>query len=269
MSNAFSLALCALLVSSPLAAQQRAPAPLASDAIADTDDMVLVGAVVVGTAALGRVDRALMLRVQDTAVVERRVLGPIARRLDFIGRPGSIILGGAAFAAGKLTGSDRLADLGLHDATALLVTEVSTRVLKGALGRARPDSGGGTFDFRLGRGWSKERGSFPSGHASSSFAAAAVVTGEMSRWSSPYTVPVGIVMYGGAAAVGLARIFENRHWATDVLAGAALGYLIGDNVVEHAYRDADDETEPAPSSQGGAASRLPPIPIFYMSIPSR
>ncbi|MBW3627939.1 MAG: phosphatase PAP2 family protein [Gemmatimonadetes bacterium] len=135
-------------------------------------------------------------------------------------------------------------------------------------GRARPGAGRGTFHFTPGRGWKQEQGSFPSGHASSSFTAAAVVTGEMSRWSPHLTVPVEIIMYGGATAVGLSRIFENRHWATDVVAGAALGYLVGSNVVAHAYRDSR-EAEQTPETNRVGSSRFPPIPIFYMAVPSR
>jgi membrane-associated phospholipid phosphatase len=38
---------------------------------------------------------------------------------------------------------------------------------------------------------------------------------------------VPIVAYSAAGLISLSRITENRHWATDLLAGAALGYLSG------------------------------------------
>jgi membrane-associated phospholipid phosphatase len=40
-------------------------------------------------------------------------------------------------------------------------------------------------------------------------------------------VPIGLALHGGAALVGLSRIYHNRHWASDVAAGAALGIVSG------------------------------------------
>jgi membrane-associated phospholipid phosphatase len=36
--------------------------------------------------------------------------------------------------------------------------------------------------------------------------------------------------------IGLSRITENKHWATDVLTGAAIGYLTGRLVVNNYHR---------------------------------
>jgi membrane-associated phospholipid phosphatase len=38
-------------------------------------------------------------------------------------------------------------------------------------------------------------------------------------------------MYTGAALVGASRIYNNKHWASDVLAGAAIGTFVGSKVV--------------------------------------
>ena len=38
---------------------------------------------------------------------------------------------------------------------------------------------------------------------------------------------VGTVAYAAATAVGAARILQERHWSSDVVAGAALGWFIG------------------------------------------
>ena len=60
--------------------------------------------------------------------------------------------------------------------------------------------------------------SFPSGHTTVAFATAAALARESrARW-------VPWVAYPVAALVGWSRLRDNRHWASDVVAGAAVGY---------------------------------------------
>lgn len=73
--------------------------------------------------------------------------------------------------------------------------------------------------------------SFPSGHTTVAFAAATVYAMEYKK-----TIIVPIVSYAAASLVGLSRITENKHWATDVVIGATLGYLCGRQVVNNYHR---------------------------------
>jgi membrane-associated phospholipid phosphatase len=73
--------------------------------------------------------------------------------------------------------------------------------------------------------------SFPSGHTTVAFAAATVFAMEYSN--KPW---VPVLAYSAASLIGISRITENRHWATDVLVGAALGYLSGRQVVNNYHR---------------------------------
>lgn len=74
-------------------------------------------------------------------------------------------------------------------------------------------------------------GSFPSGHTTVAFAAATVFA--MEYMNKPL---VPIISYTAATLIGLSRITENKHWLTDILAGAALGYLTGQQVVNNYHR---------------------------------
>ena len=67
--------------------------------------------------------------------------------------------------------------------------------------------------------------SFPSGHTSSLFTYATVI-------SHYYGRKAGIPAYSVATLVGLSRIEKHKHYVSDVVAGAALGYLIGRTVVK-------------------------------------
>ena len=73
--------------------------------------------------------------------------------------------------------------------------------------------------------------SFPSGHTTVAFAAATVFASE---YKNKPIVPV--IAYSAATLIGLSRITENKHWTTDVLVGAAVGYLAGKNVVNNYHR---------------------------------
>ena len=73
--------------------------------------------------------------------------------------------------------------------------------------------------------------SFPSGHTTVAFAAATVYA--MEYRNKPW---VPILSYSAASLIGLSRLTENKHWATDVLVGAALGHLCGRQVVNNYHR---------------------------------
>jgi hypothetical protein len=42
-------------------------------------------------------------------------------------------------------------------------------------------------------------------------------------------------MYGGATMVGLSRMYHNKHWASDVLLGAAVGTFSGQKIVQYSH----------------------------------
>lgn len=73
--------------------------------------------------------------------------------------------------------------------------------------------------------------SFPSGHTTVAFAAATVYALEYK--DRPW---VPVVAYSAASLIGLSRIAENKHWLTDVVVGATLGYLTGRQVVNNYHR---------------------------------
>ena len=42
-------------------------------------------------------------------------------------------------------------------------------------------------------------------------------------------------MYGGATLVGLSRMYHNKHWASDVALGAAIGTFSGLKIVRYSH----------------------------------
>lgn len=63
--------------------------------------------------------------------------------------------------------------------------------------------------------------SFPSGHTSLAFSGAEFLWQEY----KDHTIWIGVAGYAVAATIGFSRIINNKHWITDVFAGAGIGML--------------------------------------------
>ena len=201
-------------------------------------DAILAGSFVGATALMFPLDKQAAHALQDSSTQTNRFLKHTTTDVEIITSPGAYIIGGALYAVGRLGKWDRMADLGWHGTEAVLFAQGVTTVLKGAVGRGRPFLSDGTDpgDYHPGKGFSQaDYTSFPSGHTSTAFAAAAAVTNETTRWWPRSVWIVGPLMYGGATAVGLSRMYHNRHWGSDVLLGAAIGTFSGRKVVQYAH----------------------------------
>jgi len=67
---------------------------------------------------------------------------------------------------------------------------------------------------------------FPSGHTAAAFSIATVFA---SRYSNTKVIPV--LSYSIATLVGISRLTEHQHWASDIFVGGLIGYLCGRQVV--------------------------------------
>lgn len=104
-------------------------------------------------------------------------------------------------------GKNDLVSLTLIFALSNLINNTVTRQLKGITQERRPDFP--SFD------------AFPSGHTSTAFANAEIMHQEYNHLSAWYSV----AGYSFAVATGTMRMLNNRHWLSDVMAGAGVGLL--------------------------------------------
>ena len=198
----------------------------------------MAGAFVAGTVVMFPFDERLAKHLTNPGAQANKFFKNASTGIEAIASPGSYIIGGSLYAVGRLGRSDRMADLGWHGTEAVFVADVVTYALKGMTGRSRPfvfnDTNPHNFKFFRGFG-DGNRQSFPSGHSTSAFAAAAAVTAETGTWWPKSTWVIGPLMYGGATMVGLSRMYHNKHWASDVVLGAAIGTFSGQKVVQYSH----------------------------------
>ena len=69
---------------------------------------------------------------------------------------------------------------------------------------------------------------FPSGHTATAFSIATVFA---TQYKDKKAIP--ILCYTAASLVGISRLTEHEHWASDVFVGGLMGYLCGKQVVNH------------------------------------
>lgn len=132
----------------------------------------------------------------------------------------------ALYTAGAASDSPRLLRLGEEMGEALLFADGSTFLLKQAVGRGRPGTGDGNSRYRPFQ-FAKDYDSLPSMHTASSFALAHVLS------SHTDSLPVRILCYAAAGFVGFSRLYQDKHWASDIVLGAALGELAGNSVTRY------------------------------------
>jgi membrane-associated phospholipid phosphatase len=257
-----SAALAALLAAVPATAQEAAPfadslaAPAVSAEVPETRggfgrrEWAVAGALL-GSAFL--LDRAV-----DDAVPEGggERLEPGTRVLNHLGRPlNALAVIGGAWAAGKVADRPGLARSAEHVTVALVASGVVNGALKYGVGRERPGTAADPHEYAP---FNPDNGfqSFPSGHTVVAFSLAAAVSEEAGR---PWVTGAA---YGAAALVGWSRVYDDKHWASDVVGGAVVGVAVSKAAMGWLHR-------------GGGHARRAPVTLTLLpggvgvSLPAR
>jgi membrane-associated phospholipid phosphatase len=237
VKSLYSIASIALALS--LVATAQAQTTASTPSLFTWRDALLGGSFVIGTLAIRPLDKRVATSLQRPERQRSWIFQRSSTVVRTIAQPGSFVIGASMYGAGRLTKSDRLAAVGLHGTEGLLIGALSADVLKDLFGRERPfvdTIAPDPNDWQIFRGFKRGGNyqSFPSGHTVAAFAAASAVSAETSHWypAATYFV-IGPILYGGATAVGLSRMYNNRHWASDVILGAAIGTFAGMKVVRY------------------------------------
>lgn len=194
-----------------------------------TRDWAIAGAAAAGLGGLFLLDESIHEFTQD---IRGSTTNSISDAFTIFGE--SYYMAGASvalWAVGEATDNVRLQRVGLHAIQAIVTAQLLTEATKRIGGRLRPSDSDDAFDFFN----SYDPGdSFSSGHVSTAFALATVISQEYKR-DYPW---VPYLAYGIATGTAFARINDERHWASDAALGALWGIGAGWMVTKYSpFRD--------------------------------
>ena len=244
-----------LLVPSLLAAQTVAAAPddrTTYSAITDSDttvgrpsqktffvkrDLVTSGVALAASAAVSAFDLRIARWARSTGVQGDSSRRDVVEQLTRVNETPLTLAALATYGVGRIAGLQTTADVGLHTLEAVVLTTGVSQVVRGVVGRTRPRvSLEEPFRFEPFTGFSGfETRAFPSLHTAASFAAATALVGEIHE-RRPAAVKIAApLLYAAATVPPLTRIYLDQHWASDLVAGAFVGALLGSRVVAYAH----------------------------------
>jgi undecaprenyl-diphosphatase len=146
--------------------------------------------------------------------------GPAANAVKIAGRYGikrHVLIPAFAlcWAMGRRNGDPDLEHTGKVGLTGVVATALVAEVIKRQLCRARPVDCGDAGE------WGTEGArSFPSGHAGTAFATATAIA------CTAGDRRIGAAAFAAAGVLAGGRVIADRHWTTDIMAGAALGTAV-------------------------------------------
>lgn len=145
-------------------------------------------------------------------------------QVEKFGREYAVGITGAFFVAG-LVGDETSMHVAQDVVSASIISSAIIGVgTKTVVGRSRPLENKGTTHFAP---FTDMNSSFFSGHTTQAFTLAAVISETYDKtW-------IDVTTYSLATLVGVARTYHDKHFASDVLAAAIVGHLVGKSVVAH------------------------------------
>ena len=136
---------------------------------------------------------------------------------------------GLLYAIGNLTENERLKKVSLLGFESATYSTLITMALKRLSGRDRPGEDVSHDGWNFFDSWSVKGSvekAFPSGHTNLTFSVATVIAEEYQDYQLvPY------VVYGLAGATAAQRVLDDKHWASDVFAGAIIGHFTAKTIM--------------------------------------
>ena len=225
-----------LLFAPGLAAAQIGEATPSAEPLLRGRDVAWLGAGTALSIAVMQFDSRIARELQRQR--DNPTLQEVADVFSLINEKSLAAAGVLTYAGARMAKARATTDIALHTTEAIVASSTTSTLIRGILGRSRPfvTSRRDAFDYHYGEGFRELRyRAFPSIHSSAAFSTAAAVSEEMRVRRTRGRKVLAPLFYTVAAGPGLARMYSDKHWASDVVMGAALGTLAGLRSVRYAH----------------------------------
>lgn len=146
--------------------------------------------------------------------------------VENLGQTYSLGVMGGFYVAGALANDEKSIRVSQDLVAASLVSVTINQTIKTFANRYRPRDNQAVDNFRGYTGLNNNS-SFPSGHTTEAFTLASVIATHYEETWVSYTA------YSLAGLVGVARMYHDAHYASDVVASAFIGTWVGKSIVNH------------------------------------
>ena len=213
-----------------------------------SSDLAWTGAFTLASYGLSRFDPAITKYLQEPSRQRNRTMRTLAEGFTHLQETTLTIGGIVTYGIARLAKAPAVETTALHATEAIVAASLTSQVIRGPLGRARPKDATPTFEDQYEFHWFNgfrhfQYRAFPSIHSSSGFAAATAVVAEVHRRSPASTWYVAPLAYVVASGPGYSRMYLGQHWASDIFMGAFIGAFYGQRVVDYAHAHPDNRVD--------------------------
>jgi len=135
------------------------------------------------------------------------------------------LIAGAFGLHGLITDDPSTKKIGFEIVQSAIYAGAITTFLKIAIGRSRPFTNNGSETYHPLTFFDDDYHSLPSGHVTLAFSLSTVLS------KNAKSDLLKIIAYLPAVLTAISRVYQDNHWSSDVFLGAAIGYFVGDWVV--------------------------------------
>jgi membrane-associated phospholipid phosphatase len=133
----------------------------------------------------------------------------------------TLVAGGGFYTVGLFSGNDEVRTTGRMIFESVAIAGLITTITKSVIGRHRPYTEDGSTKFE-GPTFKPDYLSLSSGHTTVAFALSTTLANRL------HNTYASIGLYTLAGITSLARVYDDKHWLSDVFLGSAIGYFVGD-----------------------------------------
>lgn len=211
-------------------------------------DLAWTGAFALASYGLSRFDPAITKFFQEPSRQRNPTMRKLAEGFSHVQETTLTIGGLVTYGIARLAKAPAIETAAIHATESIVAASLTSQVIRGPLGRARPKDATPMFEDQYEFHWFNgfrhfQYRAFPSIHSSSSFAAATAIVAEVHRHSPGSMWYVAPLAYVIAAGPGYSRMYLGQHWASDILMGGFIGAFYGQRIVDYAHAHPDNRID--------------------------